>query len=1218
MDVKFCKTCGAPLEQIDAYTWRCGYCHNEYSDKAVQEESERLLNALMSQKKLEEVANLRKNLYDAINARYTDSDEICRICMNIRALIPDDFMACFYYTANHGTPKEICEAIRGVDARENISLVEGIVKHMVKSMRTEYALPLQNLIERAYKQSDTLKFEKLSTAVSDEAEKVNAGMYETSVPRDVFVAYSSKDMPTVEALVEYLEENCLDCFVAARNLRHGRGSVQNYEMALHEAMDNCKCVVFVSSENSRTMDCDALRVELKYIKNQDILNSPPEFRRNYISIPGKYKKNRIEYRIDNSASSPRADKILKEFFSGLEYVYSPEGVMDAIDAFDYEIPTEEEPSVREPENAVKYCAVCGAEVPLQSKFCLECGKNEFVDTYKEFELTKKLSDMLKEDAERKAREAKQAEEAKKAAAAKAAEDARKAAAAKAAEDARKAAAAKAAEDARKAAAAKAAEDARKAAAAKAAEDARKAAAAKAAEDAGRAYSPSLSASDLKLFKFTSLSDGTYSVQLKDRDGNYPKNIVIPSTYLGKKVTKIDSCGFLGCRSLESLTIPDTVTEIGGVAFAHCPALRNFFIPASVRKMDNNPFVEIPINEITIAATNREYKIESGCVIETSTGRLVTGSDECMIPGYIKRIGTQAFRCCSKLQKIIIPDSVKWIDSFAFSGCYSLDEVSLPAGLNSIDSSAFESGHPKKVTFGGSREEWDKISRGRFADVSVTCLGKSGYTSYSPVSSSGASASNTSLFEFSSLSDGTYGVQLKDRSGNYPKRIVIPSTYNGKKVTKIDSCGFLGCRALESLTIPDSITTIDNVALAHCPSLKNLYIPASVTKMGDSPFIEIPINEITIAATNRGYKIEGGCVIEISTGRLVTGSADCRIPNSVKEIGFQAFRCCYGLKQITVPSSVRKISNNAFSGCTALEEITLPSGLSPLEGGTFSECKLKKVTFGGSREEWNRISNGLLGGVSVTCLGESGYTSYSPVSSSGASASDTSLFEFSSLPDGTYSVKLKDKSGNYPKRIVIPSTYLGKKVTKIDSCGFLGCRSLESLTIPDSITMIDSIALAHCPSLKKLYIPASVTKMGNSPFVEIPINEITIDRRNKEYKIEGGCVIEISTGRLVTGSANCRIPNSVREIGFQAFRCCYGLKQITVPSSVRKISNNAFSGCSALEDVTLPSGLSKLESDTFSGCNLKKITFCGSRSEWKKICGKAVPFGVKVVYSDSAI
>jgi hypothetical protein len=48
-----------------------------------------------------------------------------------------------------------------------------------------------------------------------------------------------------------------------------------------------------------------------------------------------------------------------------------------------------------------------------------------------------------------------------------------------------------------------------------------------------------------------------------------------------------------------------------------------------------------------------------------------------------------------------------------------------------------------------------------------------------------------------------------------------------------------------------------------------------------------------------------------------------IPNSVTEIGERAFYGCVSLQNIVIPNSVTNIRENAFSGCTSLTSITMP-------------------------------------------------------------------------------------------------------------------------------------------------------------------------------------------------------------------------------------------------------------------------------------------------------
>ena len=334
---------------------------------------------LLDGAKRERIANLRRNLYEATNAKYIQNSRILNVCAEIKQYLPEDFLANFYEVATGNDVKAITAFIRDTDVRENYALLDYIIPFLIRSLQEEFLLELNNLVERAYKKTDLLKFESYATQISDEAVKVQSGIYETALPRDIFVAYSGKDWKQVSKLVEYLERNGLTCFVAARNLRHGKGSVENYDCALKEAMDHCRSFVFVSSMNSRSFDCDALKIELEYIRMTDIRNAPPEYRNNYAMIPHEYKKPRVEYRLKESARPNAADQITQEFFDGYEWVYSADEVAKRVFHQINDIPHAphaQDHFVHE-HGGVKYCDRCHAENAASARFCSECGAAQF-------------------------------------------------------------------------------------------------------------------------------------------------------------------------------------------------------------------------------------------------------------------------------------------------------------------------------------------------------------------------------------------------------------------------------------------------------------------------------------------------------------------------------------------------------------------------------------------------------------------------------------------------------------------------------------------------------------------------------------------------------------------------------------------------------------------------------------------------------------------------
>ncbi len=129
--------------------------------------------------------------------------------------------------------------------------------------------------------------------------------------------------------------------------------------------------------------------------------------------------------------------------------------------------------------------------------------------------------------------------------------------------------------------------------------------------------------------------------------------------------------FLGCNSLTSIKISDSVTSIGFAAF-----------PSS-------------LESITVAEGNSKYHSEGNCLVETESKTLILGCKNSIIPddGSVTSIGEWAFSSCSNLTSIMIPNSVTSIGYFAFYDCYSLTTIN----------------------YTGSEEEWNAIIKNFYWD-----------------------------------------------------------------------------------------------------------------------------------------------------------------------------------------------------------------------------------------------------------------------------------------------------------------------------------------------------------------------------------------------------------------------------------------------------------------------------------------------------------------------
>ncbi len=145
-----------------------------------------------------------------------------------------------------------------------------------------------------------------------------------------------------------------------------------------------------------------------------------------------------------------------------------------------------------------------------------------------------------------------------------------------------------------------------------------------------------------------------------------------------------------------------------------------------------------------------------------------------------------------------------------------------------------------------------------------------------------------------------------------------------------------------------------------------------------------------------------------------------------------------------------------------------------------------------------------------------------------------------------------------KNSIIPSG-----IKKIEPYAFYGCKSLKSITIPDTVTFIGFNSFEGCTSLEEIVIPSSVIYIDSSAF--------------------RGCH---ALKKVVFNTT------SIKEIYTGLFEDCWSLEEITVPEGVKSIiGNRAFCGCKNLRSVKLPESLERLEFDgeVIAGCNLDTIT-----------------------------
>ncbi|MDE6407838.1 MAG: leucine-rich repeat domain-containing protein, partial [Anaeroplasmataceae bacterium] len=211
-------------------------------------------------------------------------------------------------------------------------------------------------------------------------------------------------------------------------------------------------------------------------------------------------------------------------------------------------------------------------------------------------------------------------------------------------------------------------------------------------------------------------------------------------------------------------------------------------------------------------------------------------------------------------------------------------------------------------------------------------------------------------------------------------------------------------------------------------------------------------------------IEGNEVIAI--GNYAFENCDIKfvvIPDSVTNIGYDAFKYCHNLIGITIPNSVTEIEWSAFWDCDNLRSIEIPSSVTRIGSNVFANCSsLTNVYYGGTMDEWLALKCEVIHSHHFYIKGKNNKW------------------------EEVTSIEIPETFTEIPKYLLygfsgVTSITIPSSVTKIGDSAFGGCSNLTSIVIPDSVTSIGNYAFNGCRSLASIIIPKSVTSIGTSAF-----------------------------------------------------------------------------------------------------------------------------------------
>lgn len=669
--------------------------------------------------------------------------------------------------------------------------------------------------------------------------------------------------------------------------------------------------------------------------------------------------------------------------------------------------------------------------------------------------------------------------------------------------------------------------------------------------------------------------------------------------------------FESCFNLASITLPEGLTEIGEAAFRYCRDLTEVKLPSTLEKIElataNTSSSQkdkgactlfigcLSLEKLSIPDTNRYYGTIDNVLYqkaaETTTDGdgaettvyVVTsllycppkkaGSPEVNVPGTVTKVCGWAFFYNDVVTAVRFSDIAAGaeftIEQNAFSSTKKLTAVTLPKGLTEIADSLF-------------------LYCDQLEEITIPCT----VTSIGNKAFSGCKNLKTLTFAAPGEGDKVVPLVIKDASApanspfngctslttvNFPERMTVLGNYAFGGQTKIDGGPQQRPEinhAITTVTFPSTIERIGNYAFYYAKNLTSVTFAATaslkdtgakVTAIGTSAFEECRnLTGITLPAGDANapyslgqsaFKYSGLTSIVIPEGVGNIGNNCFQSAGALTSVSFATtksivfgtyvFKSCEALTSITLPEGTTAIGSNMFGDCTSLTSITIPASATSIGASAFSGCtSLASVTFATAPES--------------DAEGAPAYSKAANIGDNAFAQTALTSFAFPTL-----------KSGDLT---------LGKNL-------FNGCKELATVTLSKSVGKIEG-TFAGCSSIKGFVVDPE-----SENFSAVEGDPILYNKQKTAYQYVSGLIV-----------GEFRVGSTIELIGANVFENQIALTKLIIPAGVKEIGNNAFAGCVLLEEIVFehtkekPSLLNveKFGTGVFQECyELRNVTLPGN-------------------------
>ncbi len=285
-----------------------------------------------------------------------------------------------------------------------------------------------------------------------------------------------------------------------------------------------------------------------------------------------------------------------------------------------------------------------------------------------------------------------------------------------------------------------------------------------------------------------------------------KDIEIP-----KGVSLIEDYAFIGCESIETLTLGYDVEEIGLYAFQNCVNLKT-----------------VNINDALGVVSAGAFK---GCAALTTMD---------FSESTLATLGYEAFSGCTALSDVKLCETISEIGDYAFQGT-AIKTIVFDKNVNSIGASSFlNANNLESFEVTGKNKEFSAIDGVLFNKdatklvcVSAAKVAADKYERPDSVKEIGEKAFYASKVAVIVLTDKSslerIGVSAFENSA------IATIGLSGSKLTNIEPSTFKNAASLNVINLPDTLEYIGAESFMGCSSLTGIKLPESVKEIATGAF-----------------------------------------------------------------------------------------------------------------------------------------------------------------------------------------------------------------------------------------------------------------------------------------------------------------------------------------------------------------------------------------------